>query len=198
MGAGDGLNRRRRLLLPVVGCALALGFFAPAASAAPVTYVLNSDNVGLGSLRDAIAAVDSGGEVLFNNPDADPVLTGQILINKDVTITGLGAGTTTISGGSQNRVFELAAGVTVTVRDLEITGGNAPDGATGAIPGASGVPGEPGGAILNTNSNSSLTLTRTRIDGNSAGAGGDGGGGGAAPHRRRGGPGGGGGGGVSG
>jgi hypothetical protein len=162
-------------LLPVAGCALALGIFAPAASADPVTYVLNSDNLGIGSLRDAMAAVDPGGEVVFDNPDADPVLTGQILISKDVTITGLGAGTSTISGGSQNRVFELATGVTVTIRDLEITAGNAPDGATGATPGASGVAGEPGGAILNTNSNSSLTLTRTRVDGNSAGAGGNGG-----------------------
>src|SRR3954469_22290070 len=175
MRAGDGRDRRKRLLMLVAGCATALGIFAPAASADPVTYVLNSDNVGIGSLRDAIAAVEPGGEVVFDAPNADPVLTGQILISKDLTITGLGEGTTAISGGANNRVFELGAGVSVTIRDLEIAGGNAPDGATGATPGAGGVAGQSGGAILNTNTDSSLTLTRTRIDGNSAGAGGNGG-----------------------
>jgi hypothetical protein len=155
-------------------CALALAVFAPAASAGPLEHVSNSNDTGAGSLRQAMTAVDPGGEIVFDSPTDDPGLLDQIMIDKDMTITGLGAGTTTISGASNHRVFELAAGVSVMIRDLEITGGNAPDGVDGPTPGADGTAGESGGAILNTHTNSSLTLRRTRIDGNSAGRGGAG------------------------
>src|SRR3954471_9767678 len=166
--------RRRSVPMVVAGCALVLGIAAPAASADPVVHVNNSLDTGSGSLRQAMADVDAGGEIVFD-AGADPVLDSQILINQDVTISGLGAGTTTITGDSNDRIFALSSNVTVTIRDLELTGGNAPDGGTGGSPGATGDPGGSGGAISNPNTTSSLTLRRTLIDGNSAGTGGDGG-----------------------
>jgi hypothetical protein len=156
------------------GCALALGVFVPAAEAAPTETVTNTNDDGPGSLRAAMTAVDNGGEIFFASAAIDPGLDFEILIDKNVTITGLGAGTTKITGGVGDRIFELAAGVTVTIRDLEITGGNAPGGADGVNPGDNGTPGESGGAILNTHSDSSLTLRRTLIDGNNAAGGGSG------------------------
>lgn len=167
-------RRSRGTLVAAAGCALALGVFASAASADPVEHVINSTDADPGSLRAAMIAVDPGGEIVFDGPAVDPTLHSEIMINKNVTITGLGAATTRISGSSNDRVFELAAGVTVTIRDLEITGGNAPDGVDGPNPGNSGTPGESGGAILNSHLVSSLSLRRTLIDGNTAGRGGAG------------------------
>jgi hypothetical protein len=166
-------GRRRGMLVAVVGCALALGAFVPAAVAAPTEHVTNSlDDGNPGSLRYAVANVDLGGNIVFDSAAAQPALSTQIPITKSMTITGLGGGTTTISGSATSRVFNLAPGITVTIQDLAITGGNAPDGINGTNPGDSGGPGEPGGAILNTHADTSLTLTRTRIHGNNAGTGG--------------------------
>src|SRR4051794_37787265 len=164
----------RRPLVAAVGCALAIGIFAPAATAAPVEHVNNSANSGAGSLREAMTNVDAGGEIVFDLATADPVLLSQIQIDRNVTISGLGAGTTKITGASNDRVFQLAVAATVTIRDLEITGGNAPDGVTGPPGTGDGSLGAWGGAILSTFAGSSLTLRRTLIDGNSAGAGGSG------------------------
>jgi predicted outer membrane repeat protein len=88
--------------------------------------VINLLDTGAGSLRQAILDTPAGGTV-----DFQPGLTGTIMLrtdelrlNKDVTIAGPGANVITVSGGPQNRVFEIiGATVTATLSGLTISNG---------------------------------------------------------------------------
>ena len=90
----------RRLLVAFATSGAASLVVVSAASADPVEHVSNSLDTGTGSLRQAMTDVDPGGEIVFDSATDDPGLADQIMIDKDVTITGLGAGTTTITGDS--------------------------------------------------------------------------------------------------
>jgi len=114
---------------------------------ATLTVNTNLDTIGSGllSLRDAISAVNAGSKASLPGSEQSQItgtfgtndtilLTGisgtmtlnssygQLSISKSVTITGPGAGTLTISGGSQTRVFDITAGI-VDISGLTITGG---------------------------------------------------------------------------
>jgi hypothetical protein len=89
------------------------------------SIVTNLNDSGFGSLRDAIATTPAGGTV-----DFQPGLTGMITLTsgpltvaKDLTIRGQGAGVITVSGHEISQVFLIASGSTVTIEDLDITGG---------------------------------------------------------------------------
>lgn len=113
---------------------------------------------------------------------------GQLTIAPTVTtltITGAGEGRTVIDAdGLDDRVMQIAAGPTVTISDLTITGGHAATGAAGSMgsesqtpgasqqPGGAGQPGADGGAILNAGT---LTLLDAAVTDSGAGAGGAGG-----------------------
>ncbi|HVA51251.1 MAG TPA: FG-GAP-like repeat-containing protein, partial [Pirellulales bacterium] len=128
----------------------------------------NLDDGGAGTLRSVIAAAASGDTIQFDSGITQIDLTqGQIEINKDLTIQGLGASSLTIdqttSGGA--RVFQIEATdannnpVDISVSDLTVTGGDA----------QGGYPADLGGGIDNYGS---LAVTTTTISGNSAAAGG--------------------------
>ena len=101
-------------------------------------------------LRDAIAATDAGGTITFSTTVFPPMgaaqtitlNSGQLLIDRDVTITGPGAGVLTVNGNMMSRVFRIGVGcgcgVLVEISGLTVTGGNGGGG------GGSG-----GGGILN-------------------------------------------------
>ncbi|PYT00948.1 MAG: hypothetical protein DMF63_04585 [Acidobacteria bacterium] len=105
-----------------------------------------------------------------------------LIVDKDLTFTGSGSGTTIIQAGAfrnsvaTDRVFSINSGVTVFMSDLTIQNGQAPDGTTGAdctslpcLPASNGGVGGAGGGILN---NGTLTLTNMVLSGNRAGKGG--------------------------
>ena len=107
------------------------------------------------SISAALPNVSAGGtiEVL----DAEHTEAG-ILVDKDVTIAGLGASDTIVQahtsrGGATQRVFEISAGAEVTIRDLTIRHGNV----AGSSP--------KGGGILN---HGTLTLARVAVTANDA------------------------------
>ena len=110
------------------------------------------------TLREAIAAAYAGDVITF-----DPALDGatiglggsQLMIDRDLTIAGPGAGKLTIHGRSASRVLAVNAGVTATVTGLTITGGNTHDGAGG-------------GGVLNQGT---LTLEHCALTDNFAGLG---------------------------
>jgi fibronectin-binding autotransporter adhesin len=93
-------------------------------------------------------------------------LTSTVVIAKNLTLVGAGAGRTVLDGGRSPsgpggvRVLEISGGVTVTLRDLAITKGNA-TGASFPI----------GGGIL-TFPGSTLTLVGVSVTGNTAPTGG--------------------------
>ena len=80
-----------------------------------------------------------------------------LLVDKDLTLIGSGAGQTILDGGTAVRVMRINAGVTVTVQDLTVTRGRATSGGIG------------GGGINNTGN---LTLRGVSVTGSGAGQGG--------------------------
>ena len=98
--------------------------------------------------------------------------TGDLDLRASMTITGAGMGSTIIdatalsNAGAADRVVQIVGpAIQVTLRDLTISGGHAPDAASIEQDGA------PGGGILV--SNASLVLQRVELFGNVAGKGGD-------------------------
>jgi parallel beta-helix repeat protein len=128
--------------------------------------VTNLDDAGAGSLRQAILDTPAGGTVDFQ-PGLSGTITltsGELLINKDLTMAGPGADVLTVSGNQASRVFDIAASFTVAISGLTIA-----DGRVSSFIGGGGV----------FNNGGSLALTRCTLSDNAAtasGFGGDGGG----------------------
>jgi len=96
----------------------------------PVT-VLNTNDSGPGSLRDAIAIASSGDTIVFDRSLAGQTITltsGELAISKNLDIEGLGADNLTISGNNASRVFDISGGVTVAIAGLTISCGLADHG----------------------------------------------------------------------
>lgn len=128
--------------------------------------VMNTNDSGVGSLRLATIDAGPGDTIEFDSSLSGHTITltsGELTINKDLTITGLGQDNLTISGNNSSRVFNITAG-NVEISGLTITNGKAADGSPGND-------GENGGAIY-SDSGSNLTLTNCIIRNNSSGNGG--------------------------
>jgi hypothetical protein len=133
--------------------------------------VATNADAGTGSLRQAILDVCPGGTIVFDMSQVTSPITlpsGELLIDKDLTIQGPGANLLTVmrsASASDFRVFEIngaGAGPTVNILGLTASGGKA----TGNAPAGQG------GAILQVNG--TLTIRDSLISGNAADA--DGGG----------------------
>jgi len=123
------------------------------ALAGNVITVDSSNNSGAGSLRVAISNLASSGDTIRFSPllFGDTIkLTSEIIIDKNLTITGLGDDSTFISGGNNTRIFKINADDTVRIENLTLTEGMAADS---------------GGAIFN---HGMLTLVHCIIKNNSA------------------------------
>jgi predicted outer membrane repeat protein len=115
--------------------------------------VTNLNDAGDGSLRQAIRDTPAGDTVDFQPGLSGTITltTGELLIAKDLTIAGPGAGLITVSGHQSLRVFDIAASFTVSLSALTIADGRGP------------APG--GGGVLNSGT---LTLTDCTLSGNTA------------------------------
>jgi CSLREA domain-containing protein len=157
-----------------------------ACTASPV--VINTSDSGAGSLRQAIIDVCPGGTIDFNITGAGPhtitLSTGELTVDKDLTIQNTSGESVTVSGGGASRVFQVDSGKTVSISNLTVSGGNASDAAGGAgirnqgtltvnnstVSGNSSANGL-GGGIFNMGS---LTVTNSTVSGNTSGVGGGG------------------------
>ena len=102
--------------------------------AATIT-VTNTNDSGPGSLRQALAAANNGDTINFAVTGTISLTSGELLANKNVTISGPGAATLAVDGNSTSRVFHIGPGKTVSISGLILT-----NGSTGS---------ENGGGILN-------------------------------------------------
>jgi len=127
------------------------------ASAATDT-VTSAADAGAGSLRATISSASAGDNIVFAAGLSGQTITltsGEIVISKNLTITGPGASQLGVSGNNASRVFRLGVGVTATIQGVTITKGSL-TGATGAAAagGGSGGGGGAMGAGLLVDSNS--------------------------------------------
>ena len=119
--------------------------------------VTNTNNAGPGSLRQAIIDANSApGADTIILPAGTYVLSGDLDITDDVTITGAGATTTILDGGGNDRVFNVSSG-TVDMSGLTIRNGDAGGSAGGG---------------MRIGSGGNVTLTNVIVSGNVAGDGG--------------------------
>ncbi len=92
--------------------------------------VTNLADDGPGSLRHAVFAICPGGTITFSLPSQSVILltSGEILVDKPMTIQGPGMGDVSVSGNQTSRVFNVSAeGVTIsglTLRDGAVVGKN--------------------------------------------------------------------------
>jgi len=134
------------------------------ASLPVITVTTNADS-GPGSLRAAIASAQAGQTIRFATKLRGSTITltsGQLVINKNVTIDGANAPGLTISGNQASRVIKTGDNTQVTLKNLIIANGylNGSDDETGA------------GAGIRTGMDSTLTVIQCEINRNVASYGG--------------------------
>lgn len=119
-------------------------------------FVVNSAaDSGSGTLRQAISDASGGDTIAFDAGISNIILTsGEIHINKSLTIDGPGANLLTISGNHASRVFHVSSGSDVTIHGLLFTDGSA----------------DYGGAVYNDHG--TLTIASSTFSGNIATVGG--------------------------
>jgi len=142
--------------------------------------VANANDTGLGSLRQAIADLCTGGTITFGGDYSIP-LGSTLTLGKNMTIDATGR-TVTVDGQTAVRVFNVNSGVTAVLNNLTIAKGNT-GGAGGGIynDGTLTVKNSTfmsntssaGGGIYNA---ASLTVVNSTFSGNNAAWGNDGGG----------------------
>ena len=136
----------------------------PMAHAATIT-VTSTDDSGLfnGTLRQALAAALDGDTIDFNlTYPATILLSTNLVVSSNVTISGPGPNNLAVDGNVNGRVFFISVGKTVTISGLTISNGVA----SGSFPDSEG------GGIYNQHA--TLTVSNCMLIGNSAS--GDGGG----------------------
>ncbi len=99
----------------------------------------------------------------------DTNATGDLDLLSELTLQGVDARTTVIDGAGLDRILHISTTAVVTVADLTLTHGHAPDGVDSDSEALPPGKGEDGGGILNEGS---LTLHRVTVSDNQAGSGG--------------------------
>jgi hypothetical protein len=108
---------------------------------------------GPGSLRQALRLARDGGTINIRVRGTITLASGELVVDKSVTIRGPGAANLAVSGNNASRVFHIMPGTTVTISGLKITNGGVP------------TPGLVGGGIFSDGA--TLTLTDSAFEGGS-------------------------------
>src|SRR5262249_10508252 len=123
----------------------------PTPSPTPTLIVTNTNDSGPGSLRQALADANDGDIIGFAVTGTIGLTSGELLVAKNITISGPGAQSLTVNGNAKSRVFHISSDETVTISGLTMMNGHTTD---------------LGGGILNDHA--VLILDNCTITGNSA------------------------------
>ena len=156
--------------------------------------VTNTNDSGPGSLRDALAIANDGDTITFAVTGAIGLTSGELVINKNITISGPGANLLAVSragNAAPFRIFHVMLGHTVIIERLAIRNGSVLNTFGGGIlnfestltvnscvlagNSALGQQGSGGGIFSNgggAGGNASLTITNSTFSGNAATTGG--------------------------
>jgi hypothetical protein len=137
-------------------CAQSLPTPSPTPTTTPTTIVTNTNDSGPGSLRQALADAHEGDTINFDpslNGQTIMVTSGELVVDKNITISGPGADLLTVEGfpPTQFSVFHVMPSHTAMVEGLRITGGDSLNG---------------GGGVLNDHA--TLTISNCSLTGNSS------------------------------
>jgi predicted outer membrane repeat protein len=134
-------------------CLSALCLIALSTQGATIT-VTNTNDSGAGSLRQAVADANDGDTIEFGVTGIITLTTGELLVNKSITVNGPGSGNLSIDGNRTTRVLHVSRSVTAAIAGLTITNGTVSSdfGAGGGI----------------YNDHAVLTLSDCIVSGNSA------------------------------
>ena len=118
-------------LIALLGAA-AVGL--PSLRGATIT-VMNTNDNGSGSLRAAIDSAQDGDTISFDVSVTGTITltSGELLVNKSVTISGPGANMLAVDANHASRVLHIASGKDVTISRLTVTNGLPPDYLGGGI-----------------------------------------------------------------
>ena len=144
---------KKSIIITILAAILGLGMYVDNVHAAEIEVNCNMDPFALSDLL--VMGVTDGDKLIISGVCVEkpgPGPSSFDIINS-ITLDGKGKGATIMNG---NPVLKIAASKTVVVRDLTITGGNAP-GNTGKIAGI--------------DNNGTLTLIDSSVTGNSDGGG---------------------------
>jgi len=87
------------------------------------TMVTSTADSGSGSLRDAIACAANGATITFDAALADQTITltsGEIVIKKNLILSGLGMTHLTISGSNTSRIFHIFPGKDLHIKNMAL------------------------------------------------------------------------------
>jgi hypothetical protein len=90
-----------------------------------IIVVTNTNDSGPGSLRDALASANNGDEITFAITGTITLTSGELLVDRSITILGPGAENLAVDGDANSRVFHIGPDATVTLSDLTVTNGYA-------------------------------------------------------------------------
>ncbi len=172
-------------LIALLCCTLSFAF-------ANTEIVMNTNDSGAGSLRQAVVDAMPGDTITFDaslDMDTIKLTTGEITLSEDIVIIGNDTTNTIIDGNANSRIFHITVGISVVIHGVALHNGKS-DGTQSGLSGRGGailnegvlglfyskVAGNTtigqfgdGGGVANSGSNTEATFTNTSIYGNTAG-----------------------------
>jgi hypothetical protein len=150
------VNARDTRIFFVAAYMCLLSAIAIPADADTIT-VTNTNDSGPGSLRQSLADANDGDTIDFAVTGSITLTSGELLLDKSITISGPGTDNLTVDGNSKSRVLHIGSGRSVTISNLTVMHGNTPS------------PNSDGSGIYNDHA--TLALNNCKIS-NNAGTGG--------------------------
>ncbi|MBP6238125.1 MAG: right-handed parallel beta-helix repeat-containing protein, partial [Saprospiraceae bacterium] len=98
--------------------------------------VTNGSNTGTGSLRSAISSASSGDIIVFSGVTTVSLTSGELIINKNLTING-GSGVTITRSSGTFRIFNIGVDIVATFNNLTISNGSSDYGGAIQVQGGS-------------------------------------------------------------
>jgi hypothetical protein len=113
--------------LRVLNC-LALLCMTPLSARAITITVTNITDSGPGSLRQALVDANDGDTIAFAVSGIIALTSGELLVNKSISISDPRAASLTVGANSKSRVFRIGSGNTVSISGLTVANGNVASG----------------------------------------------------------------------
>jgi hypothetical protein len=128
-----------------------------------ILFVTNTNNSGLGSLRDTLALAASGDTIRFQLGSNSVInLNSELLVNKHITIDASEVTGLTLNGNSVTRLIRMDKAISLTLKNLILANGRATQGSGD----------ERGGGAIRGSNDSILIVQNSEFRNNIAGVGG--------------------------